>query len=246
MLTATTAALAGIVFLAYGVQTATGFGAALISLTLGAHLMAVGDLVLLILSLSLLQCGYIAIRYHGSIDWSFLLRWIGPFMGGGTAVGAYVSGYIDSSNLRRILGAMILTLSLIELYTSLRRRGSPARRLGPVGSALGLASAGLMHGVYAVGGPLLVYTMGRRNLDKETFRSTITVVWLVMNLGLVVFHAIAGHFTAELTGTLVALVPVVIVSVIAGERMFSLIGGPRFLQVVFGLLAIAALGLLLR
>jgi hypothetical protein len=246
MVTATTAALAGIIFLAYGVQTASGFGAALIALTLGAHLIAIGDLVILVLVLSIGQCAYIAVRYRVSIDWPFLLCWVAPFMGAGTAAGAYAAGFIDSSSLRRILGALILMLSIIELYASARRRGGPPRSIGPITAALALLGAGLMHGVYATGGPLLVYTMGRRSLDKDTFRSTITVVWLALNIGLVSYHATAGHLSRQHGEMLAVLAPVMMLGLIAGERVFVRIGSPRFMQLVFSLLAIAALGLLLR
>jgi hypothetical protein len=103
-----------------------------------------------------------------------------------------------------------------------------------------------MHGVYATGGPLLVYTMGRRSLDKDTFRSTITVVWLALNIGLVSYHATAGHLSRQHGEMLAVLAPVMMLGLIAGERVFVRIGSPRFMQLVFSLLAIAALGLLLR
>ena len=246
MLTATTAALVGVIFAAYGVQTATGFGAALIGVTLGAQFAPVNDVVLLILSLSLGQCGYIALRYRGTIDWSFLLRWVAPAMGAGTAIGAYVSGYLDGSALRRVLGAMILVLSLIELISSIRRKSGKPKPISKPTTGVALIGAGLMHGVYATGGPLLVYAMGRRDLDKETFRSTITVVWLVLNIGLVAYHAAAGNYRRELVESLGLLVPAMIAGTVAGEYFFRKIEGPRFMQVVFALLAAAAVALLVR
>jgi hypothetical protein len=44
--------------------------------------------------------------------------------------------------------------------------------------------AGLVHGMYTTGGPLLVYALGREGLSKHVFRSTVTAVWLVFNVGL--------------------------------------------------------------
>ena len=244
MLTATTAVLAGIIFIGYGVQTATGFGAGLISLTLGAHVVGVGDLVLLVLMLSLGQCGYIAVRYRGSIHWRFLGGWVAPFMGAGTAAGVYAAGFIDASSLPVILGWLILGLSLVELYASLRRRDLSPRPIGAPAAAAALFGAGVMHGVYAMGGPLLVYTMGRRALDKEIFRSTITVVWLVLNIGLVGYYASAGRVTGEHLEQLGPLIPAMILGVVAGEHLFARLRGPRFTQLVFALLAVAAVALL--
>jgi hypothetical protein len=245
-LTATTAALVAVFFIAYGVQTATGFGAALVSVTLGAQLAPVTDVVLLVLALSLGQCGYIALRYRGSIDWSFLVRWVVPVMGAGAAAGAYLAGHLDGGLLRRILGGLILALSVIELAASVRRKATPARPISAPVTAVGLVGAGLMHGAYAIGGPPLVYVMVRRGFDKATFRTTITVIWLGLNVALVAYHGAVGRYTPELLGTMALLVPAVIGGVIAGEIFFRRIDGPRFMQAVFALLAVAALGLLLR
>ena len=246
MLTATTAALAAVIFVAYGVQTATGFGAALISVTLGAHIAGVADIVLLILALSLVQCGYIAVRYRGAIDWRLLGRWIIPVMGAGTAIGAYIAGYLDSETLRRVLGGLILVLSLAELFASIRRAHAPAKPITAPATAAGLLGAGLMHGVYAAGGPLLVYTVGRRNLDKAAFRTTITTVWLILNLALVAYHGAVGNYRPDLLKVLALVAPAMLLGVVAGELVFRRIEGPRFMQVVFALLAAAACGLLLR
>ena len=70
------AALAAIAFAAFGVQTVTGFGSMLVAVTLGAHLVDIPTLLMLFLPLSLIQCGYVGVRYRAGIDWRLLLAMI--------------------------------------------------------------------------------------------------------------------------------------------------------------------------
>lgn len=239
------AALAAIVVLAYAVQTATGFGAVVVSVTVGAHLMEIPELLLLLLPLSLLQTSYVAGRYRRDIDWRLLCRWIIPVMGAGTAAGAALAGQLGGDLLRRLLASLIMVLSIFELV-ALSRRDLAARPLGPVGTVVGLIGAGLMHGIYGTGGPLLTYTIGRRGLGKAAFRATVTLVWIFLNVGLVSYFLIDGRYRPGHVLELALLVPAVAAGTIAGELVFARLGGRRFNQIVFGLLAAAAFTLLVR
>ena len=230
---------------AYGVQTITGFGAMVISVPLGAQLMGINELLLLLLPLSIAQCGYIAIRHRAAIDWRLLARWIIPIMGTGTAVGAVLSGELSGVVLRRALAVLILVLSLFELYVlskpDLERKALPVHS-----TALGLLGAGVMHGIYATGGPLLVYTVGRRVPDKAVFRSTLVIVWLLLNSALIAYFFFDGRYRSSHTANVALLLPGVIVGIIVGERLHTRLDGRRFRQVTFGFLAIAAIALLVR
>jgi uncharacterized membrane protein YfcA len=239
-------ALFGIAFLAYAIQTATGFGSVLVSITLGAHLLSIPELLLLILPLSLMQCGYIAARYRGHIDWGLLLRWIVPVMGLGTTVGAFLSRDLSGDLLKRILAGLVLLLAVVELASLAGWLRASARPLGPLGRAVGLVGAGLMHGIYAAGGPLLVYTLGRTDIDKSAFRSTITLVWLVLNIGLVGYYLIDGRFAQHHVVDVGILVPGVVVGIIIGDKLHHRLDGKGFRVALYVMLALVALSLLLR
>ena len=57
-------------------------------------------------------------------------------------------------------------------------------------SMLGLG--GFVHGLFGTGGPMIVYVVRRRLADKRAFRSTLAVLWLVLNIGLLSKFALAG------------------------------------------------------
>ena len=67
-------AFALVVVAAYTVQTATGFGAMLVCVTLGAQLIGLEEVIRLMVPLSFLQTGYIVIRHRDGIDWGLLLK----------------------------------------------------------------------------------------------------------------------------------------------------------------------------
>ena len=166
-------------------------------------------------------------------------------MGTGTVIGAALSGVVSGDQLRKALAVLILTLSVFELY----RLSKPAledRPLGAPATAGGILGAGLMHGLYATGGPLLVYTIGRRVPDKAIFRSTLTVVWLLLNSALITYFVIDDRYTTGHLGNIAYLVGPVIIGIAIGERLHRALGGRRFRQLIFGMLAIAATALLVR
>jgi uncharacterized protein len=230
----------------YAVQTITGFGAVVVTVTIGAQVMEIRELVLLVLPLSIAQCSYIALRYRSVIDWSLLARWIIPFMGAGTMAGAALSGHLPEQVLRRILAGLILVLALFELAVMLRPAAGPRGTLGGGGRAAGLLGAGLMHGLYATGGPLLVYTIGRSDLEKSALRSTLMVIWLVLNIGLVSYFAVDGRYGLPQLEGLALLAPALVVGMVAGERLHHRLDGRKFRIAVFAMLALAAAILLAR
>ncbi len=229
----------------YCIQTISGFGAMVVAITLGAHLLEIRELLLLLLPLSVLQCGYITLRHRAAIDWRLLGRWIVPAMGAGTALGAALAGLLGSDQLRTLLAAIILILSLIELRR-LSKSTTPSPPLAAPLTAIGIFGAGLMHGIYATGGPLLVYTIGRRVPDKAVFRSTLTIVWLVLNSALIGFFVVDGRYSINHFVHIAYLIPLVILGVFIGEHLHTALDGKRFRQFTLTLLAVAAITLLIR
>ena len=234
----TTLALAVLVAVAYGVQTTAGFGAGLILVTIGAHLLPIPELLALILPLSILQTGWVSVRSRQSIDWSVLLRRVLPFMGAGVVLGyALATRLAGMSVLKQVLGVFVILLALRELHHVFRPVAS--RGGGRIASAIAIFGGGIMHGLYATGGPLLVYGLGREALDRQRFRATITVVWLIFNIGLVGTFAAEGRYTPATLRTLGWLAAGLPLGILAGERLFSVVSERSFRILIFGMLALA-------
>lgn len=234
------AAVAAIVFAAYAVQTVSGFGAVVITVGLGAQVLPIPVLLGLVLPLSFAQCGYIALRYRGSVNRRLLLREILPFMGAGVALGIVVRAHVEGRALVLAFAVFVIAVATRELVVRLRP-GGDARTGLPAGARVPmLLCAGVLHGVYATGGPLLVYVVGRAALDKAAMRATLAVVWFTLNLALVVDFARLGTLTLDTAW----LAPALLAGVVVGERIHDRVPQRGFELAVFALLAVAGVALL--
>lgn len=203
--------IAAIVTLAFFVQAATGFGAMVVALTLGAFFYPVNQLLNWFVPQVLLLSSYMLLKHHEAIDWRLLLRNILPFMGAGLLLGQLIYYRINTQSLTLVLGLLVALLSVRALLS----RANASKTNTPLWPWT--ASAGVVHGLIAAGGPLLVYGLNQQPIQKATFRSTLLLVWLIMGLGLLLSFISSGQLTtAELPriGLLALCLPV---SVIAGE-----------------------------
>lgn len=235
-----------VVFFGYAVQTVVGFGSMLICVTLGAHLIGIRELVTLAVPLSFLQTGYITVRHRDGVDKKLLFARVLPLMGLGTVIAAVAFSGFDGAWLRAAFGAMILVLAGRELW--MMRAGAGVDREPPpkVASYAAIFGAGLIHGIYATGGPLLVYAIGREGLDKHRFRSTLAAVWLALALVLMATFLIEGRYDASTALDLAVLVPAAPLGILVGEKLHHRVDERRFKVGIWILLIVAAVSLLLR
>lgn len=239
--------LAAIVCLAYGVQTAAGFGSSLVCVTLGALVMPDIEQVLLhILPLSLLQTGWIVGRNRTSVVTPLLFGRVLPIMGAFMGAGFIAKHTLGTHPiLKPLFGALVLGLATRELWR-LRRPAAAPPEVSPWTSRLAIAGAGLVHGIYATGGPMLVYAIGREPLDQGQFRATLTSVWLTLNTFMVAFYAVSGSYDAAVLKNLAGLSLALPIGIFVGDKVHHHVAERTFRLVVFGLLGLAALALLLR
>ncbi|MEM7153918.1 MAG: sulfite exporter TauE/SafE family protein [Myxococcota bacterium] len=238
---------AGIVFLAYAVQNAVGFGALLVCITLGSHLLEIRDIITMALPLSMLQSGAIVWRDRATIDRPLLLRRILPLMTIGVAIGFFVSREVEATDLRTVFAGLVIVLAVRELWMMARARAEADH--GPPPRVLSIAAifgAGLVHGLYATGGPLLVYAVGREGLDKRRFRSTLSAVWVGLNTLLISGFLLEGRYTEGTAKSMIVLLIALPFGFFAGDLIHRKIPERPFKATVFGLLIVAAGSLLFR
>ncbi len=236
-----------IVFGAYTAQTISGFGSMLVCVTLGAQLMPIPMLLLLVVPMSCLQTGYIAVRHRDGIDWKIIGRLILPLMGAGLVVGIWLTDSLQGPLLRRLFGGMVLLLSLAEVWSLTRaKRATSGGSIGPIPLGGLIGGAGIIHGIYATGGPLLVYALNRAGFAKHQFRSTLAVIWFTLNVALTVQYVRAGRYDTETLERMAMLVPAVPLGVWLGEALHKRIDEHRFKIITFVFLSAAAIGLVAR
>jgi len=235
-----------VVVAAYAVQTAIGFGSTLICVTFGAHLIGLQQVIHLVVPISFLQTGYIVIRHHDGIDWRLLLRRVLPLMGAGMGFAFLLLTRVGGPWLGLAFGLMVLALSARDLHRLRAASLVVDKPIPPLASVAALFGAGVVHGIYASGGPLLVYALGREGLTKKVFRSTLSMVWIVLNVILVTRFALSGDYDRPVIVDVMLLVPAVPLGVLVGEWVHHKVDERSFKVAVLVLLIAAAISLIVR
>ncbi len=231
------------ILLGYTVEAVAGFGGTVIALSLGALVLPIPVLLPILVPLTLVMTGYLTARHWRRIHWPTLLRLILPLMAVGMVAGTILRPELSADMLKPLYGALIVIFAGRELWRLWRQANAPSRHPPLLTSAL-MFVAGVIHGLFASGGPMLVYALAGTELDKAQLRSTLIAVWLVLN-GLLTLVFLADGSLIPALPRLPAYLPAVVMGVVVGEWLHHRIDERRFRQVVFTLLALTGAVLVL-
>lgn len=226
---------AGIVALAFSVEATAGFGATMIAVALGTHLFALGEVLPVFVPLNIVVSSWLALRGRAFVDRRLLLTRILPLMGTGLAVGLLIFESAPHALLRRVFGAVVVVLAVLELRR-LAREGQANPAITPRAATPALVGAGVIHGMFSTGGPLLVWALGRRLTEKRAFRATLACVFVVLASTLTLSYAANDRLDASTLLATATLVPVLIVALAVGEWAHHRIDEQRFRVLVYVLL----------
>ena len=79
-----------------------------------------------------------------------------------------------------MLGAVVILTAVSGIYKTFLKKGG-GHSHGKAVSAVLLIAAGVTHGLFVCGGPLLVSYMTGKVGDKQEFRATLSACWIVLN-----------------------------------------------------------------
>jgi uncharacterized membrane protein YfcA len=205
-----------ILILAHTVETLLGFGSTLIALSLGVHLLPLETLVPVLVSLGLLQSIWLVGRCFRHIDWTVLLLTILPLAAIGMVVGLFSREIASENTLKSVLGGFILIVSLAEL-ANLFIKKTPGGQLSRYFSIPLLIGGGIFHGLFATGGPPIVYFASRQLRTPQTFRATLSMLWLVLNTGLVITFLAGGQMDLAKAGMAAMVLPGFAIGILLGS-----------------------------
>ncbi|MBI2889819.1 MAG: sulfite exporter TauE/SafE family protein [Nitrospirae bacterium] len=223
--------LAGVIVLAHATETATGFGATIIAASLGAHWAPLESWILTLILLGWLQSAWLAARGWRQIDRGVLLRRILPVTAAGLPLGYFGLRAFETPVLQVMLGGFVVAVAGIELLRLRGGNGVPAP-LGTVSGTGVLFAGGIVHGMFATGGPLVVYYASRRMAEKGAFRATLAALWLCLNTVLIATHAFSGALGRAALTQAALLVPAVAAGILAGEVLHRRVPEQAFRVVV--------------
>ena len=208
--------LALILVLAHMVETTLGFGDTIIALAFGLFLFPLEVLLPALVALAILQSTWLVIRWHRQVNWRLLLATILPLAAMGMITGIFIRGYANETVLIIVLGVFIMLVSAVELIGLYIRKSAA----GPLPRYLAvpvIVGGGIFHGLFATGGPLIVYYAGREIREPQAFLGTLAVLWLILNVALYATMWIAGSANLQSLQLAAVVLPGFIAGVVIGS-----------------------------
>ena len=225
-------------FAGAAIQSATGFGFALV---LGPALFAVLEpreavTALLVLGVAISVLILFAERRRPPIRW----RLVAPLLAGaapGLALGVVVLEALSKSALQVSLGVCVLAAAVVQA-----RRPEPVGGDGSLAASLAVGfTSGALTTSTSISGPPLVLWLEARGLRPDELRSSLAAAFLPLGVfGGIVVLATAGGGDGVAPGVLLPLLALTIAGHFAGAWMFRRIDPARFRALV--LLTVAAAG----
>ena len=218
------------IFFAFTTEAMTGFGSIVIALSLGALVLPIPEILPVLVPLNIVMSGTLSWRHRHHIHWPTLWRLILPLMVLGTLAGYGLRPWLGEQLLKHAFGVLVLWFTTRELWRMVK--GIKVKPHGAWWTRGWMFLAGITHGLFASGGPLLVYALSGLSLDKQRFRATLILVWLSLNSLLTVVFLLDGTLLPA-APRIGMLVPVVIAAMVLGEVLHHRVNEERFRQVVF-------------
>ncbi len=230
------------------VEAVAGFGGTVLALSLGARWFGIEALLAWFLPLNLGLSLALATRGRHAIAWRALGTAILPMMLVGLAAGTALTWIIDADRARALFAGLVIVVAVVEIAAQVRARGlagagdgsamEPAAGLPPLAQRGLLLGAGVVHGLFATGGPLAVAVIARNLTSKTALRSTLAVMWFVLNVIVLTRLTVRGHVDGISLGGSLRLVPAMLAGMVLGELVHARVSERSFRGAVAGLLLV--------
>ncbi|MDP3274403.1 MAG: sulfite exporter TauE/SafE family protein [Deltaproteobacteria bacterium] len=251
----TVALLLLIVTFAFAVESTIGFGATVITVSFGALIADIDQVLPAYVPVNMALSGYLALRYLRLVDRRVLLTRIAPFVAVGMPVGFWLKRRVAPAVGVKMFGAFVVCLALSELVSRIRRANKPDPSIEELHEppmltwlrdAVAMTGCGVLFGMYGTGGPLAVWSVSHHARDPGVFRATLAMLWLLLNAVVLAEFWRAGTLNHHSLWLTAAFVPALGVGTLVGERLHRTVPATTFRSAVFALLFAVGLVLLLR
>ncbi|MBQ7547273.1 MAG: sulfite exporter TauE/SafE family protein [Clostridia bacterium] len=234
-----------VVFLSNVIQSITGFAGTVLAMPFSVLLVGYDVAKPALNALGLLASVYVVVLCRRSIDRRELLKMTGVMLSG-MAAGMYIKRFFtgNPSLLYKTLGVIVIVFALMNIVKSLLRREEKKLPV-PVSVAL-LLAAGVVHGMFVCGGPLLVTYANGKLRDKDAFRGTLSAVWILLNGVLFAADLHSGLFTAHTVRLSLISVAVLASALVVGNFVCKKLSRKMFLNLTYILMLLSGISLFIK
>lgn len=228
-----------IIFVAYVIKGLSGFGSGLVAIPLLAFFLPLPFIVPVLALVSYTGTVYQSVTYRRDVVWRDLWPLL-PFSLAGITIALWLLVNADVTVLTFTLGVFIFCYAAYSLLPHDVKSGS--RWWAVVAGS----SAGLIGALFGTGGPFYVLYLKMRQVTKQQFRATITMIFLVDG-GIRIFgYFYSDLFTTKMVVLALVLLPVLVLAMYVGQHLHIKINDRRFNQVVSILLLVSGLSLAIK
>ncbi|MEG2656822.1 MAG: sulfite exporter TauE/SafE family protein [Clostridium sp.] len=227
-----------IVLLTNIIQGITGFAGTVLAMPFSIMLLGIEIAKPVLNILTIVACLIIVLKSYKHIIWKEFLK-ITFIMLMGVFIGEYIYNIFPVDTLLTIYAVFIIVIALKGMFI---KKEHDLNETILIGIILG---AGVIHGMFISGGPLLIIYAVKRIKDKESFRATLSPVWIVLNTYILIRQSIGGIITYDILGIVLITIPALIIGVIIGNRLAEKMSQETFLKLSYVLLLISGVSLIL-
>lgn len=229
-------ALIIIVLVASTLQSATGFGFAIMATPFFLLLLEPYDAIQLNIILSLLLCITMIYKIRHDIDKGMLFRLtMGSLIG--VFPGLMLLSIFNEKNLKIFVG-IILLISVGLLIGQVKLKQSSFKEL-IVGSFSGLLTSSIGMG----GPPLMIYFLGAKT-DKATLHATTIAYFIFVSAVSFVLQFWKYNISSTVWLSTLWSIPVLLIGILLGQWIFARLNQQLFRKIIYMLLIVSSLYML--
>lgn len=236
-----------IILLANIIQGITGFAGTILAMPFSMMLVGYGVAKPVLNVLGLLSGIYVFAGNRTHVNWKEF-RTIVCVMTIGILGGIGIKLLLKDQDivLYQLLGLFVVFLALQGLYQMLLAKKKKKDTPSKIGSGALLVGAGIAHGIFVSGGPLLIGYLTKKIKEKEVFRATISTVWIVLNTIILISDIQSGLWNIPLVKTQLLSIPFLLAGMFVGGKLYRIMSQRFFMILTYLLLLISGITLLLK
>ena len=229
------------------IQGITGFAGTVLAMPVSVILVGFDTAKPVLNVLGILAGLYVVATSYKHIDKKEFLK-ITAVMLVGIVGGIFLRGLFTGSPtlLYKLLGAIVIAVGIVGIIKSFMKTKDEDKPQNPVLSYSLLITSGIVHGMFVCGGPLLVSYLTGRLKQKESFRATISAVWVVLNTVIMCDDIRAGYFNTDLMIKLGISAAVMFAAMAIGSVLYKKMSRELFMKITFILLIISGASLFIK
>ncbi len=230
-----------VIFACFTIQGITGFGSSILAVPFLAVFMDLKDVVVIVslvsmeiaVLMTLISFRLVEIKEFLKITTCLLL---------GLPLGIYMLNTLSTGYLETILAVAIFVLgiyNLFDLHFKAEKKVAKKKTGFDFGGSACLFCAGVVHGVFAAGGPLVVVYGTNKFKTKESMRASFSALWVVINTVMLIINSSSGKITSATIEKAAWAFPAVVLSIFVGKWIGDRISQKVFLTIIYAVLIFA-------